>query len=503
MEPVLFKNGYLFTRLGTFRKGALLIHGDRIGHVYNEPPPDQQDRIEEIDLGSKYVLPGFVDAHFHISSLALKSLRCDLGGAESAEEAIELLAEWPGRGDEAVLVGVDWDESGWRDRRFPTREMLERLEARRPVLMRRICGHVGVVNSAFAQLLKAEGVTVDGETGVIEEDAVYSAGRMSLPNDASIVQSFNGAVSELHRLGITGIHDIIEADRFELYVEGIRRAKNPIRIKGFITTTPGKIEHFRRIAGTMDKGFFEIKGVKLFLDGSIGGWTAALNEPYEDSPKKGDLLLTEDKLKRILDECLEHNVGCAIHAIGDRALRKALQLLVTYPPDTHGLRIEHAEIIGLEELRLLEKAPVYIVMQPNFIRNWGVPGGLYETKLGKERLKLCNRFRTLHDSHIGYCFSSDVMPPGPFYGLKGAVRHPIPEERLTPGEALLYYTMWAPKLSGSPEGHGVLEEGSPADFIILSGNPLVEDPDQLEILKTFVAGRCVHEAGTNKVDSAH
>jgi predicted amidohydrolase YtcJ len=494
MSQTLYTNGLVFTPQGTFRRGTLLVRGDRIAGVYDGPRPDDAESADVIDLGGHLLLPGFVDAHFHIRSLALKSLRCDLYGAGSASEALELLSQWPGRRKARVLVGVDWDESRWKDMRFPTRDMLDRLEPDRPVFLRRICGHVAVVNSAFARVLEAEGVRVDKETGVIEEDAVWTAGKLSTPDDADIVTSFDGAIAQLHRLGITGVHDIIEAEQFDLYLEGIRDAKHPIRIKGYIPTAPKKLDRFRRAAAAMDDEFFEIKGVKIFLDGSIGGWTAALNEPYEDSPRKGELLMSRGKLKRILDECYEQEDECAIHTIGDRALRTALELIVEYPSEPRVFRIEHAEIIGPREMELMEKAPVYIAMQPNFIRNWGVPGGLYEKRLGLERVKHCNRFRTLRERGIGYCFSSDGMPPGPLYGMKGATEHPVPDERIPPGEALLRYTSWAHKLSGSPDGCGLLVEGSPADFIVLSGNPLDEDLDELKVHQTYIAGRCVYKA---------
>ncbi len=493
MEQRLFRNGFLFTPDAAFRRGALLVRGDRVAGLYDEPYAAGSENVEEIDLGGRFLLPGFIDAHFHIRSLALKSLRCDLSGACSAAEAVELLSQWPGRIDAQVLVGVDWDESRWPDMKFPTREMLDRFESRRPVFMRRICGHVAVVNTAFAKMLESEGVAVDGGTGVIEEDAVWAAGKLSSPDDSDIVQSFDGAIAELHRLGITGVHDIIEADQFDLYLDGIRSSKHPVRIKGYIPTAPQKFEHYRDAASSMDGDLFELKGIKVFLDGSIGGWTAALNEPYNDSPRRGELLLPEAKLKRILDECYERGIVCAVHAIGDRALRTALQLLLEYPADANCFRIEHAEIIGPQELQMLEKTAVFIVMQPNFIRNWGVPGGLYEARLGRERLKHCNRFRSLRDRGIGYCFSSDGMPPGPLYGLKGATEHPVPEERIPPGEALLHYTAHAHKLSGSPAGCGYLTEGSPADLIVLSGNPLEEDPDVVKVVKTYVAGRCVYK----------
>ncbi|MFH1755427.1 MAG: amidohydrolase [Candidatus Latescibacterota bacterium] len=496
MTRTIFTNGYLFSREGTFAKSSLIVDGPRIAGVSTggTPAPGSRDGIEAIDVGSRYLLPGFVDAHFHIRSLALKSLRCDLGGSASAAEALDRLRNWPGREDAHVLVGVDWDESQWPERRYPTLTMLDKLESKRPVFMRRICGHIGVVNTPFADMLQAQGVPVDRQTGVIEEDAVWSAGRFSSPDDAALVQSFDGAIAELHRLGITAVHDIIEANQFDLYLEGVRRARHPIRIKGYIPTAPANLAQYREEAGSMDSEFFEIKGVKIFLDGSIGGWTAALNEPYNDSPRRGDLLFTGDKLRQYLDACYEHNDDCAVHAIGDRAVRTLLHHLAAYPKDARCFRIEHAEILGPEEMALLEQSPVYLAVQPNFIRNWGSPAGLYEARLGKERLTWCNRFKTLFDKNVAYCFSSDGMPAGPLYGLKGATHHPVPEERIPAGEALLRYTARAHELSGSTKGHGYLEAGSPADFIVLSGNPLEEDSDDISIMRTFIAGKCVYTA---------
>ncbi|NIM20728.1 MAG: amidohydrolase family protein [Candidatus Latescibacteria bacterium] len=497
MTITLFKDGFLFTEKGTFQKGDLLIEGDHVSRAFyngSPPVPDTLKPRNIVDLKNRYLIPGFIDAHIHLRSLALKSLRCDLGDAGSADDVLRLMSEWAGSHDDRFVVGVDWDESRWPERRYPTRDMLDSIERERPVFARRICGHIGVVNTPFAKLLEAEGVTPDSATGLIEEHDVWVAGRLSSPDETLISNSFDGAIAALHRLGITGIHDIIEPNQFDVYLKGIAESGRRLRIAGLVCTDPKKLDQYREDSKAMDRSYFNIEGIKVFLDGSIGGWTAALNEPYADSPRMDSLLVPEERLARLLRECRDRGYMCAAHAIGDRAVRAVLRQMVDYPKNTRLFRIEHAEIVGAEELDLLRRAPVYAVMQPNFIRNWGGPGGLYEERLGRERAKLCNRFRSFLEAGVRYCFSSDGMPPGPLYGMKGATHHPTPEERIPPGEALLRYTVAARAFQNGRWGQGVFEEGSRADVVVLSGNPLETDTDAVSVLKTYVGGECVYDA---------
>jgi len=531
MKETLFTNGFLFRADGTFQRGSLLMKGDRIGAVsLDSAPPAGGTReaesrlagaadlgecsldsriLDTIDLEGCYLIPGFVDAHIHLRSLALKALRCDLGPAGSLEEVLDIIVKWSSGRDDRILMGVDWDESRWSDRKRPSREMLDGLIPDRPVFLRRICGHVAVVNSAFQKILEKHGTPVHPATGVIEEAAVWSANRLSNPEPDRIIKSFRGAISHLHALGITGIHDIIEPTQFDSYVEGILTSGRPLRIKGLLSIDPKKIGSFQERARRLDiyfrekyvgngSSYFEIIGSKVFLDGSLGGWTAALNEPYADSAGSGSMLLDSNKIKRLLRTAYEANCVCAIHAIGDRTVRTALEHLATFPKDCRNFRMEHVEVAGPVEMELLGKAPVDLVVQPNFVRNWGAPGGLNETRLGLDRWRYCNRFRSFSDAGLRYCFSSDGMPAGPLYGLKGATGHFNPEERISPGEALLRYTRIPHEIcAGAPEG-GLLEPGYPADLAVLSANPLEVDPDSITVLKTFVGGQKVHDTGLTK-----
>jgi predicted amidohydrolase YtcJ len=507
VRRIRFKNGFLFRPDGTFQRGTLVVEEDQIEQVrLGEAGPSEaaESGEETIDLGGAYLIPGFVDAHIHLRSLALKTLRCDLGPAGSLEEALAIMAEWAPRQDARVLVGVDWDESRWLERIRPTRDGLDERWPDRPVFLRRICGHVAVVNTAFQKLLERQGVPVQPGTGLIEEAAVWAANGLSNPEPERIIRSFRGAIAQLHSLGITGIHDIIDPVQFDTYVEAILTSGRPLRIKGLLTLDPAKISGYQERAHKLDKyfrekyqspgnAFFEIIGTKAFLDGSLGGWTAALNEPYADSNKKGVILLKDNKIGKLLKAAYEVGCVCAFHAIGDRTIRTALEHLMDFPSDTRNFRMEHAELTGSVEMDLLRRAPVDLVVQPNFVRRWCGPGGLNETRLGPARWRHCNRFRSFSQAGLRYCFSSDGMPAGPLFGLGGATSHFNPEERIPAGEALLRYTRTPWEIcNASPEG-GLLEPGQPADLAILSASPLDNDPDSITVLKTFVGGRKVHD----------
>jgi predicted amidohydrolase YtcJ len=512
MKKTLFNNGFLFKPDGTFQRGALLVKGDRIGSVMFEGTPPAgpaEPGCDTIDLGGRYLIPGFVDAHIHLMSLALKTHRCDLGPAGSLDEALEIMRKWSAGQDTQVLMGVDWDESRWTDRTRPSRDMLDGLIPNRPVFLRRICGHVAVVNTAFQKILEKHGIPVHPATGVIEEEAVWSANRLSNPEPERIIKSFRGAIAHLHTLGITGIHDIIEPTQFDNYIEGILTSGRPLRIKGLLSVDPGKIGSFQERARGLDmyfqekyagsgSSYFEIIGSKVFLDGSLGGWTAALNEPYADSKRQGEMLIDDNKIKNILAVAYEAGCVCAVHAIGDRTVRTALQHLAEFPADSRNFRMEHAEVTGPVEMELLDKAPVDLVVQPNFVRNWGGPGGLNETRLGPQRWRHCNRFRSFKQAGIRFAFSSDGMPAGPLYGLKGAIDHFNPQERIPPGEALLRYTRTTHEICASAPAGGLLEAGLPADLAVLSADPLTADPDSITVLKTFVGGQKVHDTDLTK-----
>jgi predicted amidohydrolase YtcJ len=412
-------------------------------------------------------------------------LRCDLSGARDARQAIERLAAWesshPGR--EAV-VGVDFDESTWDDATLPTRDALNAISTQRPVYMRRICGHVGVANDVLLSMLSTKRF-VDAASGRLAEDAVFEANRRTRPPRDAMVDAIDGAIATLHALGITAIHDIVDASTIDVYVEGLEASGRPLRLDAYVHVAADGFDDARD--QLEEASGINAVGIKIFADGSLGGRTAALHAPYADAPGDGELLVGRDALMAELAACRDQGIGCAVHAIGDRALATVLSAMEKTGVEDARFRIEHAEIMGDEELATCARLRVPLVMQPNFVRNWSGEGGLYETRLGSARWKRNNRFASLLRAGAPFIFSSDGMPAGPLYGIRGATHHPVAEERIGPAEALRRYTTAVRALGGEEDAHGI-EIGSPADLVVLSGNPLLADVDGIAVEATFVGG---------------
>jgi predicted amidohydrolase YtcJ len=485
----LFHNGHVLTPHGRFERASLLVAGARIREVLPrgaERPLLGREDVGEVDLRGRHLIPGFVDGHFHLRALALKSARCDLSEARSTKEIVQALSRFahanPGDG---AVVGVEWDESGWSRPEFPTRAQLDVVSTTRAVYARRICGHVGVVNTPFLRLLDAPAPFVEADTGLITEAAVVEANRASAPSSAAVERSIEGAIKSLHALGVTAIHDIVTPGDMEAYVGGLRRSLAPLRIDALVVGSLDDLDSLARQTRHMGEEWFRVAGIKRFADGSIGARTAAMEEPYADADTSGELLLDGPELREVFERCAERGVVCAVHAIGDRAVAAALRALEDVPHAARLVRIEHAEILAPSQIDEIARLGVALAVQPNFVRNWGGEGGLYHRRLGEARWALANPFRRLEESGVDFFFGSDGMPPGPLYGIRGATRHPVPGQSIDVASAIRRYTE-RPHRGG--RGAGRLEAEHLADFVVLSGNPLVADTDRIGVEATFVGG---------------
>jgi predicted amidohydrolase YtcJ len=469
------------------------------------PAPGARADVRVLSFPRAFVMPAFVDAHFHLLSLAHRSLRCDLSGAGSAQDVSAQLAEYaranPG---DSALVGIDFDESGWKDAAPPTRAQLDAISSTRMLYARRVCCHVGVANSALLERLASPERFVDRDRGRIIEDAVFEANRITRPPAAAQIHAVDGALAELHSLGITAIHDIVDPATLEVYAAGLAASPRPLRIEVFFHAAAEEFERLRDALIPLRRRGVRAAGIKIFADGSLGARTAALHEPYADGEGTGQLLVDGEALRAELEACALRSIGCAVHAIGDRALRAVLEAMGTirarYPAHAR-FRIEHAELIGELEMKQCEAHRIPLVMQPNFVRNWGGEDGMYAARLGRARWERHNRFSSLSRAGIPFVFSSDGMPAGPLYGLRGAIHHAHHRERLAPAEAFYRYTRAAAEVFAAWEdpdeerpAEGQIRPGARADLVVLSGHPLLADPDGLRVEATVAGGAEVYRA---------
>ncbi len=216
---------------------------------------------------------------------------------------------------------------------------------------------------------------------------------------------------------------------------------------------------------------FFLEGTKIFADGSIGARTAALDAPYRDRPEStGQLLLDADDIASWIARAHRREMALAVHAIGDRAIAAVLDAFSRFDPQecrARRHRIEHLELPRSGDGERLAALGVRPCMQPNFVAEWGFPGGLYERALGPARVERMNPLASVHRAGCGLFFGSDGMPLSPLYGVRAAMTHPSPSERLDEADAVARYTQAPAEAFGSDPDTGRIAQGSAADLCVL------------------------------------
>ncbi len=455
------------------------------------------------DAQGRPVLPGFIDAHMHPLSMGLKQVRLDLSAVRSLQELLATVKAKVREGDWSAnrwLIGYDWDESLFTDeRRYPTRWDLDTVAPDIPVALRRIDGHLWVVNTKALALIDAPAdhpfvLKTRGEpNGLVADDAIRFLRPFTEPSLAEKREALLAASQIALQHGVTTMADLY-AD-LEVYESAVR--EGDLLIRFVCCLPPATAQQIKQpLPWTIDRERCEVKFVKLFLDGSLGARTAALRVPYADAPdESGRLLLRDRTAEGLMLEFNEMGWSLAIHAIGDLAIDQAIEALRFVRMESKRWqrhRLEHLELLQPEHLGWLRKLGLTASMQPNFVARWQQPQGLYEQRLGWERARKMNPFRSVLQAGIPLAFGSDGMPFGPLYGLLGALLHPDPEERLTLKEALIAYTQGAAFACHIETKVGTIAEGQRADLIVLSALPnddaFAEEWSTLRVEAVFLDG---------------
>jgi hypothetical protein len=491
---------------------ALAIKGERILAVGSNEDIKAMagSRTKVVDLRGKCVLPGFVDAHTHLARYGLDLLRLDLSLSKSLKsllDAVRRRAKVEPTG--GWIIGHGWDESRWPEPRMPTRDDLDAVATHHPVLLRRVDGHLCVVNSlAMGSLnvpLNAQGVHVDDtgkRSGVLTEQAAVEASN-SLPFDPEqALQGYGQAAKRAFSLGVTSVHHT--ADATDVKVLRTAQRRGVLGPRTYLKLLPPLLEPATNLglqAGMGDR-WLRYGGIKVYTDGSLGARTAAIGRDYADQPGNQGLLLYEPgKLAALVERAHAAGFQVALHCIGDRAIQACLDAIEAalrkHPRKDHRHRLEHFESASDEHIARAARLGVIASVQPNFTGEWGQPGQMYEARLGKDGARGLNRLRVMADMGLRLAFGSDNMPFGPVYGLHCAVNGPNKEQRLEPEEALRAYTLDAAYAGFEEHDKGSLEPGKLADLVVLSGDPRAKPKDiaKLRVDMTVLDGEVVYRKG--------
>jgi len=486
-----------------------------------------------VDLEGRCVIPGLTDSHIHFGNFALGLRQVDLSGAGSLAEVLERVARRAGetRPGEWIL-GRGWDQEQWPERRFPSAADLDRVVPHHPVALTAKSGHALVVNSLA---LARAGITADTPdppggrierdpagrpTGLLLEEAMRPVrAAIPQPDVEAVVAALPAAFERAWRVGLTAVHDMAapsgdDATIFNAYQRLHAAGGLGLRIVKYLPAAA--LDHALALglrAGLGDD-WLRIGGVKVFTDGALGPRTAAMLEPYDDEPDNmGILTIEREALEDLARRATAGGLGLAIHAIGDRANRLALDAVATVGADTVPRRrtggtasapvrhrIEHVQLLHPDDVGRLAALGVVASMQPIHAtqdapmadRYWG------------ERTATAYAWRSLLDAGTVLAFGSDcpVEDLNPFLGIHAAVTRSRPdgyggpegwhpEQRITVEEAVRAYTWGAAYAVGMEDRLGSLSPGKLADLVVLDRDIFSCDPAAIaetQVVGTMVGG---------------
>jgi predicted amidohydrolase YtcJ len=477
------------------RASGLVVEDGVIARVLESRPTGLPKDAQVIDCAGAAIVPGFTDCHAHLTDTGLLAGEHDLGDCGTIEAMLSRVRSLEDR----VLFAGKYEEDRIVQQRPPNVRELDAAAGDRPVLLTRIDGHSCVVNSAAFALLgvdRLEGVErdeYDEPTGRLFGPANYAgqaAFLRSMPDEAKRSADRRAADIAL-REGITTVHHVIAWDPpLEVLEEQYRRdADLPVRVISKACTT--SVDKARRLGG-------RVFGGDIFLDGSIGSRTAAVEHGFCDGDGTGLLYLEREQLTELFDEAAESGLSLGVHAIGDRAIEEAIsawEAVIGKRGPLRGLRpsIDHFEIAHGDQINRAARCGMLLSMQPAFDHLWGGVDGMYAQRFGAERALEMNLFKTAKRAGCVVCGGSDspVTRFSALLGIQSLVNHHVPSERFTVDEALRAYCCDAAMLSFDETHRGTLAAGMDADFVILERSLDAVAPTEIagvRVLATVIAG---------------
>ena len=475
-----------------------------------------------IDLGGRFVAPGFIDSHLHLLQGGSNLASVQLRDASTPEEFIKRIKEYaatlkPG----TWILGGDWDGMDWES--LPQKGWIDSVTPDNPVFVSRLDGHMALANSLAMKLAGVDRRVKDVSGGTITRDGsgeptgIFKDNAMDLisvkipeQSEEEVDRAIVAAMHYLASNGVTSAH-AVDAAAYSDALERVRARGEQITRLYYLQTISRWKDMKEQVErdGRGDR-WISTGGVKGFVDGSLGSHTAAFLEPYTDLQTDTGLFVnSEEDLFNWILESDKAGLQVVIHAIGDEAINFLLNAYEKVAAENgerdRRFRIEHSQHITPSDIERYGKLKVIASMQPYHAID---DGRWAEEYIGPERVKTTYAFRSLLDSGATLAFGSDwfVAPATPLEGIYGAVtrrtldgKNPegwVPEQKITVEEALKAYTINAAYASFEEDLKGTLEPGKLADFVVLDRDITTIDPVEIWDVKaqqTWVGGKKVFD----------
>jgi len=524
------------------RAQALALRGDRILAVGSEADilKLKGAATAVVDLKGHFLMPGFNDAHMHLTNAGFKRLTVDLTGTRSLEEFRERIrkrvetaepTEW--------ITGSGWDETLWPVKEIPSRWDIDEVTLDHPVYMERIDGHVAAANTVALKLSRVTVASKDPEGGEIGRDSTgqpngilrETAKEMvksviPAPTPAKRRQAIEAALLDIARSGVTSVQDNSDSENGEAYWDDFRifeqlehEGKLTVRISEWIPfAAPLETLKQRRDAHPQADSMLHTGMLKAYLDGSLGSHTAALLLPYSDDASNSGLPRSDQAtLNQMTQDRLAAGFQIGFHAIGDKAVQMGLDAFAEAEKaartkgakahdgtENYRLRIEHAQVTNPAQVARFRELKVIASMQPSHLltdMHWA------PARLGPARAAHSYAWAEFLNHGVTLAFGTDypVEPVAPFRGLYAAVTRKsedgkleyFPEQRLTIDQAIAAYTTGSAYAEFTEKDKGILAPGKLADFVVLDRDLTAIPAEQIlgtRVLRTVVGGKTVYES---------
>jgi predicted amidohydrolase YtcJ len=550
-DEVVFRNGTVFdgTRFlpeGTcvrVRAGQIVAVGpeDAAGPRDAAGPSSPGAGAEVVDLAGGTLLPGFIDAHSHPVFAGDQLRRCDLRGADTATGYVDLVAAYARDHPEQQWISG----GGWAMAAFPggipTKDLLDAVVPDRPVFLPNRDGHGVWVNSKALDLAGISKATPDPPDGRIERDSAGEPNGMLQEGAALLVSHLLPEVSEedwyqalltaqehLLSLGVTGWQDAIIGryhgceDPVSAYLRAARTGTLLANVVGALWWDRNRgvdqVEELVKAREAGRAGRFHASSVKIMLDGVAENHTAAMLEPYLDregcvSDQSGLDFIDPDELPRYVTALDQQGFQVHFHALGDRAVRNALDAVAAARrTGSRHLRhhLAHLQLVHPDDVPRFAALSATANIQALWATHEPQMDELTIPFLGERRAGWQYPFRSLLAAGAPLCAGSDwpVSSPNPLLAAHVAVNRSLPaaagghgSEAFLPGQAidlpsiLAAYTSGSARVNGLGAATGSIAAGRDADFAVVDAD-LAHLPAheicQVAVVQTWIRGQVVY-----------
>jgi len=494
-------------------------------------------RSTQMNLEGKTLLPGFIDAHAHFAGFPSQSIGAQIlpppdAGANNIDALIQILKDWSTPENIELtgwIFGMGFDDSVLEDKRFPTKEDLDKVSTEHPVMIVHISGHFCVVNSKGLELLKLTADSPDPEGGVIrrkpgtkepngvlEELAAIPFMPMVLgPKSEKAIKTFLTAGQNMAlSYGYTTVQEGRAMPSSHLFLEYAANTNFlKLDVVSYIDYSVADSLLKTDWYSSSYKNHYRIAGVKLTLDGSPQGRTAWRTQPYlipPDGAEEGYLgypaIPLDEDVEKIYESAFQNNWQIHTHANGDAAMDQMIRSLkkvtAKYGNENRRDVLIHGQYVRDDQLDEFKKLNIIASLFPLHTFYWGdwhkeLIGDSLGNKISPTRTALNKGLKiTIHTDapvalpnlmRVIWTATNRISRSGQIIGKS---------ERLTPYEALKCITEWSAYQHFEEERKGTLEIGKLADLVILDSNPLKVDLEKIKdilVLQTIKEGATVYK----------